>query len=351
MSDTDTGILRVRYHMEPFSVGERKNPAPSRREIEISKVIKEALEPAVMLDKFPRTAVDVFIEVLQADGGTRCAALTAASVALADAGIPMRDMVAAIAAGKVADTVILDVNNEEDQAGQADMPIGYMPSLEKVTLMQLDGVLTPEEYKKCVEVGIDGCKLVYDLQKKALNDKYFGNGEKLKMGSHSVVDQLKKNQILELLEQGKRVDGRGLDEARDVSIETNAIPKANGSARVKLGDTEVVCGVKIQPDRPFPDMGDKGIFICTAELLPLSHPTVETGPPGPDVIELARVVDRGIRESHMVDLSQLVIEQDKSVVGVFADNVVVDYDGNLFDACSYAATAALLSSQTPNGIW
>ena len=167
------------------------------------------------------------------------------------------------------------------------------------------------------------------------------------MGSHSVVDQLKKSQILELLEQGKRVDGRGLDEIRDVSIEINAIPKANGSARVRLGDTEVVCGVKIQPDRPFPDMGDKGIFICTAELLPLSHPTVETGPPGPDVIELARVVDRGIRESHMVDLSQLVIEQDKSVVGVFADNVAVDYDGNLFDACSYAATAALLSSQTP----
>ena len=83
-------------------------------------------------------------------------------------------MVAAIASGKVADTIILDVNNEEDQAGQADMPIGYMPSLEKITLLQLDGVLTPEEYKKCVEVGVEGCKLVYDIQKKALNDKYFG---------------------------------------------------------------------------------------------------------------------------------------------------------------------------------
>ena len=176
MSNTDTGILRVRYHMEPFSVTERKNPAPSRREIEISKVIKEALEPAVMLEKFPRTAVDVFIEVLQADGGTRCAALSAASVALADAGIPMRDMVAACAAGKVADTVILDVNNEEDQAGQADMPIGYMPNLEKITLLQLDGVLTSDEYKKCIETGINGCKIVYDLQKKALNEKYFGNG-------------------------------------------------------------------------------------------------------------------------------------------------------------------------------
>ena len=131
LSNPDTGILRCRYHMSPFSVGERKNPAPSRGEVEISKVIKEALEPAVILDQFPRTVVDIFLEILQADGGTRCAALTAASVALADAGIPMRDMVSACAAGKVADTVILDVNNEEDQAGQADMPMGYMPNLKK----------------------------------------------------------------------------------------------------------------------------------------------------------------------------------------------------------------------------
>ncbi|MFQ5496338.1 MAG: exosome complex protein Rrp42 [Nitrosopumilus sp.] len=171
------------------------------------------------------------------------------------------------------------------------------------------------------------------------------------MTTTSVLDELKKAQILELLEQGKRVDGRALDEAREIRIETNAIPKANGSARVFLGDTEVVCGVKIQPDRPFPDTGDKGLFICTAELLPLSYPTVETGPPQPPVIELARVVDRGIRESHMVDVSQLVIEKDKSVIGVFADNVVVDYDGNLFDACSYATTAALLSSKTPKWNW
>ena len=176
LASTDTGILRCRYHMSPFSVTERKNPAPSRREIEISKVIKEALEPAVILDKFPRTVVDVFVEVLQADGGSRCAALDAAAVALADAGIPMRDMVSACAAGKVADTVILDVNNEEDQAGQADMPVGYMPNLEKITLIQLDGVLTPDEYKKCVETAIDGCKQVYEIQKQAIKDKFFTNG-------------------------------------------------------------------------------------------------------------------------------------------------------------------------------
>ncbi|HEY8110362.1 MAG TPA: exosome complex exonuclease Rrp41 [Candidatus Nitrosotenuis sp.] len=175
LANTDRGILRCRYHMEPFSVSERKNPAPSRREIEISKVIKEALEPAVMLENFPRTVVDVYIEVLQADGGSRCAALDAAAVALADAGIPMRDMVSACAAGKVADTIVLDINNEEDQEGQADMPVAYMPNLEKVTLLQLDGVLTPAEYKKCIETAINGCKLVYEVQKKALKDKFFGD--------------------------------------------------------------------------------------------------------------------------------------------------------------------------------
>ena len=177
MSNPDTGILRVRYHMEPFSVTERKNPAPSRREIEISKVVKEALEPAVMLEQFPRTAVDVFLEVLQADGGTRCAALDAASVALADAGIPMRDLVCACASGKAADTLILDVNNEEDQAGQADMPIGYMPNLGQITLLQLDGVLTPDEFKKCIEIGIEGCKQVYEIQKNSLREKYFSSGD------------------------------------------------------------------------------------------------------------------------------------------------------------------------------
>ena len=175
LADTDTGIIRCRYHMSPFSVTERKSPAPSRREIEIGKVIKEALKPALILDKFPRTSVDVFIEVLQADGGSRCAALAAASVALADAGIPMRDMVSACAAGKVADTIVLDVNNEEDQSGQADMPVGYMPNLDKITLIQLDGVLTPEEYKKCVETAIVGCKKVYEIQKQAIRDKYFAN--------------------------------------------------------------------------------------------------------------------------------------------------------------------------------
>jgi exosome complex component RRP42 len=167
------------------------------------------------------------------------------------------------------------------------------------------------------------------------------------MMTSPVIDQLKRNQINELLEKGQRFDGRQFDEPRPLVIETSVIPKANGSARVRLGDTEVVTGVKIQPDRPFPDMGDKGIFICTAEILPLAHPSAETGPPQPPVIELARVVDRGIRESGMVDLSQLVLQKDKSVIGIFADNCVTDHDGNLFDACSYCSTAAILNCKIP----
>ena len=163
----------------------------------------------------------------------------------------------------------------------------------------------------------------------------------------SIIDKLKRTKILDLLQEGKRIDGRALDEIRPLSIDTNVVPHANGSARVRLGDTEIVSGVKVQPDRPFPDMGDKGIFMCTAEILPLAHPSAETGPPQPDVIELARVVDRGIRESGMIDLSQFVLEKDKSVIGLFADSVVTDHDGNLFDACSYAAVAAIMTSKIP----
>ncbi|MDE1826525.1 Exosome complex exonuclease RRP45 [Candidatus Nitrosotalea sp. TS] len=162
-----------------------------------------------------------------------------------------------------------------------------------------------------------------------------------------IIDQLKRDKILDLLKQGKRLDGRALDEQRPLSIETGVIPKANGSARVKLGNTEVITGVKVQPDKPFPDLGDKGILICTAEILPLADPHVEPGPPTEEVIELARVVDRGIRETEMIDLHQLVLIENKSVVGIFIDSSVIDSDGNLFDACSYASVSAVLSSTIP----
>ena len=162
-----------------------------------------------------------------------------------------------------------------------------------------------------------------------------------------ILDQLRRDKILELLKQGRRIDGRALDEQRPLTIETGVIPKANGSARINLGNTEVITGVKIQPDKPFPDLGDKGILICTAEILPLADPNVEPGPPNEAVIELARVVDRGIRETEMIDLHQLVLIEDKSVIGLFIDSSVIDADGNLFDACSYASVAGILSCTVP----
>ena len=172
LSQPDRMVLRCRYHMAPFSVQERKSPAPSRREIELSKVIRESLEPSLFVEYYPRTGVDVFIEVLQADGGTRCASITAASLALADAGIPMRDLVVACAAGKVDDTVVLDLMDTEDKIGAADVPVAYMPNLDAVTLLQMDGKLTPEEFEKALNLAMEGCKKIYSLQKEALKTKY-----------------------------------------------------------------------------------------------------------------------------------------------------------------------------------
>jgi exosome complex component RRP41 len=180
LAQSDRCVLRCRYHMSPFSTDTRKNPAPSRREVEISKVMREALEPSLMLEDYPRAAIDVFVEVLQSDGGSRCAGITAAAVALADAGINMRDLVAACAAGKVDEKIVLDINDTEDKEGGADMPVAYMPRLDQVTLLQLDGRLTPDQFSECLDKAIGGCKMVYEIQKQALMQKYFGNETELK---------------------------------------------------------------------------------------------------------------------------------------------------------------------------
>jgi exosome complex component RRP41 len=168
----DRAVLRVRYHMAPFSTEERKNPAPSRREIELSKVIREALESVIVVDMFPRTVIDIFMEVLQADAGTRLVALMAASLALADAGIPMRDLVAAVAIGKVDGTLVVDLNEIEDMWGEADIPIAMMPALEQVTLFQLNGTLTPEEFKNALELAQKSIITIYNIEKEALKNKY-----------------------------------------------------------------------------------------------------------------------------------------------------------------------------------
>jgi len=177
MALPDKALLRCRYHMAPYSTEERKSPQPSRREIEISKVIRMALEPAVRLEEFPRTAIDIYIEVLQSDGGSRGASITAAAVALADAGIPMKDLVVGCAAGKVEGQIVLDLNDIEDKEGEVDLPIAMMPNSGKITLLQMDGILSPEEFEQALELAIDGCKKIHEIQREALYRKYFGSVE------------------------------------------------------------------------------------------------------------------------------------------------------------------------------
>jgi exosome complex component RRP41 len=172
IAQQDRAVIQCRYHMAPFSVDERKSPAPSRRDVELSKVIREALEPAVFLEYYPKTSIQVYIEILQADGGTRCAGITTAALALADAGIPMRDLVVACAAGKADGKLALDLMDTEDKIGDADVPVAYMPNLNAITLLQMDGNLSVDEFEKAISMAIDGCKQLYAQQKEALKSKY-----------------------------------------------------------------------------------------------------------------------------------------------------------------------------------
>lgn len=173
----DRAYLRVVYRMATFSVPDRKRPAPSRREREISMVIANALAPALFLEEFPRAVIDVFIQVIQADGGTRCAAINAASLALADAGIPMKSLVPSVAVGKAEGTLIVDLGDEEDKYGQGDVPMAILPQTEEITLLQQDGSFTREELVEALQMGITSCKYLHELQKDALQKTYARRAE------------------------------------------------------------------------------------------------------------------------------------------------------------------------------
>jgi exosome complex component RRP42 len=164
----------------------------------------------------------------------------------------------------------------------------------------------------------------------------------------SLVTRVKLQQIEKLIEKAKRLDGRGLSDYREIKIEQGIIEKAEGSARILLGKTEVLVGVKVETGTPFPDTPNDGVMTVNAELVPLASPTFEPGPPDENSIELARVVDRGIRESHAIDTEKLCIEPGKKVFVVFVDVYVLNHDGNLIDASALAAVSALLNTKMPN---
>ncbi len=172
LEDPQKAVLRCTYNMASFSTTERKRPGPDRRSIEISKVTTEALKPALFLEEFPRTAIDVYIQIIQADASTRCAGINAAAIALADAGIPMRDLVSSASAGKAGGEIVLDIAGKEDTEGEVDLPIAYYPKKNLITLLQMDGIVSYDEFKKIVDLALKGAKEVYKVQKEALKKKY-----------------------------------------------------------------------------------------------------------------------------------------------------------------------------------
>jgi exosome complex component RRP42 len=163
----------------------------------------------------------------------------------------------------------------------------------------------------------------------------------------TITPSIKRDFLAKLAENGKRADGRSFDEFRDIDIETRIINKAEGSARVKIGNTQVISGIKMDIGEPYPDTPDEGAMSTAAELIPLASPDFESGPPDQEAIELARVVDRGIRESELIDVKKLCIVPGEKVWIVFIDIHILDYDGNLFDAASLASLAALMTTKVP----
>ena len=164
----DRAVLDVRYNMAPFSTSDRIRPGFNRRSREISKVTADALESVVLLELYPRSKIRVEIEVLCAEAGTRCVGLTAASVALADAGIPMTDLVVSVASGKVNDVVVCDLNKEEDNYGEADLPMGVLPNSGELVFLQMDGDLSPEEFQLAWDYNMGAIAPVHKIMIEAL---------------------------------------------------------------------------------------------------------------------------------------------------------------------------------------
>ena len=175
LQESDRAVIKMRYNMAPFSVDDRMRPGPNRRAKEIGLVAKRALEPAVELEKFPTAGIDISMEVIESDGGTRATGITAASLALADAGIPMKGLVSSCAAGVVGEHVVLDVNGKEDKEGNADIPIATINGGDEITLLQMDGDLTKEQVEECVSLAKDGCADLHDQQREALLNQYRGD--------------------------------------------------------------------------------------------------------------------------------------------------------------------------------
>jgi exosome complex component RRP41 len=183
LAKPDSGILRVFYRMTTYSVFERKRPAPGRREKEISMVITDCLKPLLFLELYPGTAFEVFIEVMDADGGTRCASTTVAALALADAGIPMKSLVSAVAVGKIDDQLVVDLSGIEDKAGQADLPCAITWFNEELSLLQFDGDMNLDQMEEFLTLAKTALSEIYEMQLEALKKKYIDIQEEVSGGN------------------------------------------------------------------------------------------------------------------------------------------------------------------------
>ncbi len=172
LQNAEKATLQLRYTMVPFSTDERVRPGRSRRGQEISLVAGKALDAAVFLDEFPKASIDVFVDIVQADAGTRTAAINAASVALADAGVPMKDIVCSVAVGKIDGTYVVDLAGKEEDASDCDLPIAYMPNQNKITLLQMDGNISREDLKNLLELAKKACEKINVAQKAALKKRW-----------------------------------------------------------------------------------------------------------------------------------------------------------------------------------
>ncbi|MFX1337507.1 MAG: exosome complex exonuclease Rrp41 [Promethearchaeota archaeon] len=185
LAKPDRGILRVFYRMATYSVFDRKRPAPGRREKEISMIISDCIEPVLFLELYPGTAFEVFIEVIDADGGTRCASTTVASIALADAGVPMKSLVTSVAVGKIDGEIVVDLSGIEDKAGEADLPLAITWFNNEISLLQFDGAMDVEEFNKCLTLGKEAAEKIYQIQLNALRSKYISIQESVSGSSNA----------------------------------------------------------------------------------------------------------------------------------------------------------------------
>ena len=230
LSNPDKGILQVVYRMATYSVHDRKSPAPNRREREISMVISQAIEPILFLELYPDSAIEVFVEVIAADGGTRCACTTAAVLALADAGIPMKTLVCGVASGKMNGKIALDLGDAEDKAGDADIPAAVQMSDGKINLLQFDGEMTPEELEEGFKLISKGAKEIFATMVEAIKSKF------KKIQDEALI---KNNELKAEMEKKKAETEKNKAETEKNKAETEKNkPKAEESTKVEAtGDS------------------------------------------------------------------------------------------------------------------